>query len=303
MTSEGDLQGRGGGGPALVKPYGVDVHGGRVFVCDSDLHGVSIFDLRSRALQRFLPAGDGSLRTPINCTVDPANGDLYVTDGDRKDVTVFDSTLAYVDNIAVEGGRAADVFVDGDTLWISDMDRRVVDVYHKPSRRLVRTISGGDEEAEGRILQPTNIWVTDRHLYVSDFGQFAVNVYDRAGNHVRSVGSYGRVLGQFVRPKGIAVDREDRLYVVDAAFANVQVFGPEGELLIFFGGQYAGLGGMWLPAKITLVDAPEEVARFEPFVMPGYDLEYLLFVTSQFGPDRLGVYGFVRPEPAAEPGG
>ena len=34
MSSEGDLQGRGGGGPAVVKPYGLDLNNGRLFVCD-----------------------------------------------------------------------------------------------------------------------------------------------------------------------------------------------------------------------------------------------------------------------------
>ncbi len=301
MSSEGDLQGREGGGPAVVKPYGVDVHGGRVFVCDSDLHGVSIFDLGERTFRRLLPGGAAALRTPTNCTADPETGDLYVVDADRKDVVVFDSTLTYVDHIAVDGGRAADVFVTGDTLWISDMERRVVDVYHKSSRTRVRTIEGGEPDSFEKIRQPTNIWVTAQHLYVSDFGDFAVKIYDRSGTYLRFVGGYGRALGQFVRPKGIAVDAADRLYVVDAAFANVQIFDAEGRLLLFFGGPYGGLGGLWLPAKITLVDDPLEVSRFEPYVVAGYELEYLLFVTSQFGPDMVGVYGFLRPEPPGEP--
>jgi DNA-binding beta-propeller fold protein YncE len=273
----------------------VDVHDGKVFVCDTDLHGISIFDLRDRAFRRFVPGGEGNLRTPINCTVDPASGDLYVADADRKDVVIFDSTLTYVDHILVEGGRAGDVFVEDDTLWVSDMERRVVDVYEKASRRLVRTITGGESGTIGKIRQPSSIWVTDRHLYVSDFGDFRIKVYDRSGAFVRTVGSYGRSLGQFIRPKGIAVDAMERLYVVDAGFANVQVFDEEGNLLIFFGGPYRGLGGLWLPAQITVADDPAEVARFASYVRPGYELEYLLFVTSQFGPDRVNVYGFVRP--------
>ena len=107
-----------------------------------------------------------------------------------------------------------------------------------------------------------------------------------------SVGSYGRGLGEFVRPKGIAVDRESNLFVVDAGFENAQIFNKEGKLLMFFGGNYKGPGDMWLPAKVAL--DYDNLKYFQKYVDAAFKLKYLIFVTNQFGPDKLSIYGAVE---------
>lgn len=299
ISTEGDLQGAGGGGRGAIKPYGVEHNDGRIYVCDLELPGVTLFDLRDQSFHQFVPAGRGALRSPVNCAVDPETGYLYVADGERRDVVVFDSALAYVDQIQMDQGRPGDVMVHGDRIWVSDMERSVVDVFDKDSRAWVRSIRGGEPGTDAAIAQPANIWVTDDRLYVSDFGAFKVKIYDHEGNYLKTVGSYGRNHGQFLRPKGIGVDGEGRIYVADAAIATVQLFNAEGELLLFFGGPYRGLGGLWLPAGLTVVEDPAEVERFRSYVLPGYELQYLILVASQFGPDKVAVYGYVTP--ATEP--
>ena len=99
---------------------------------------------------------------------------------------------------------------------------------------------------------------------------------------------------QMVRPKGIAVDRESNLYVVDAGIENTQIFNKEGKLLMYFGGTYEGPGGMWLPAKITI--DYYNMKYFQKYVDPDFVLKYLILVTNQFGPDKLNVYGRVDPK-------
>ena len=81
-------------------------------------------------------------------------------------------------------------------------------------------------------------------IYVTDFGNPGIKIFTMEGKYISTVGSLGRRFGQFVRPKGIAVDRDLNLYVVDSAFENVQIFNKEGDLLMFFGGTYKGLGDM-----------------------------------------------------------
>ncbi len=58
-----------------------------------------------------------------------------------------------------------------------------------------------------------------------------------------------------------------------------------------FGGSYNGPGRMNLPAGIA-VDY-NLVDYFRPLVFEGFDLHYLIFVTNQFGPDKINVYGFI----------
>ncbi len=112
------------------------------------------------------------------------------------------------------------------------------------------------------------------------------------------MGKYGNGYGMFVRPKGIAVDREGVLYVVDAGFQNVQMFNEQGQLLMFFGGPYQGPGTMYLPAKVTI--DYENVDLFRDRVHRGLEAKYLVIVTNQYGPDKISIYARVEPKPGAD---
>jgi hypothetical protein len=104
----------------------------------------------------------------------------------------------------------------------------------------------------------------------------------------------GRNLGNLARPKGVAVDRESRVFVLDGAFENCQIFDEEGALLLFFGGPGDQPGATNMPACVR-VDY-DAVDAFRDRVKEGYDLEFILFVTSQLGPYRVSVYGLLRKE-------
>ena len=57
------------------------------------------------------------------------------------------------------------------------------------------------------------------------------------GKFIRAFGKAGDGPGYFARPKGIAVDSDGHVWVADAVQDRVQVFTPEGNLLIWMGGQ------------------------------------------------------------------
>jgi hypothetical protein len=152
------------------------------------------------------------------------------------------------------------------------------------------------------LFQPTNIWVAGDELYVSDFGDFKVKVYTTDGEFVRSVGKYGNGMGMFVRPKGIAVDDEGILYAVDSGFQNVQMFNETGDLLMYFGGPYAGpgTGTMYLPAKVTI--HYEGIELFRDRIHPDYEARYLILVVNQYGQDKVSLYARIEPKPGAPVG-
>ncbi|NOQ97746.1 MAG: hypothetical protein GQ561_06240, partial [Calditrichae bacterium] len=80
--------------------------------------------------------------------------------------------------------------------------------------------------------------------------------------------------------------------VVDAAFENVQIFDDTGQLRMFFGGHGESPGYMWLPAGIHLDES--NLDYFNKYVYEGFELEYLIFLTNQYGPAKLNVYGFIK---------
>ena len=283
----------------LQKPYGVAMHDGVIYVCDSRRTSVILLDLRNRSWEPWTPTDMGTLRTPINCTVDAADGRLFVVDTDRGEVVVFDSQRRFVGAFArQENSRPTDVFVDDSLAWVTDLNRQSVTAYDRNSFQPLRSFPTPEQaDSATRLFGPMGVWATGDEIYVSDFGAMRVQVYTRDGTHLRSVGRFGRSPGSFVRPKGIAVDREGILYAVDAAFDNVQMFDPEGRLLMAFGGPYARPGDMNLPAQVTVDYA--NVALFEDQVREGYELAYLVIVTNQLGPDFVNVYGRIVPRGGA----
>ena len=279
---------------SVLKPYGVTMDRGRIFVCDTRLNGIVVIDLSTKQFEQWTPTGFGQLQKPINCFVDPSDGRLYVADVDRGDVVVFDKDRNFVTAFAADPeSRPVDVFVKDGQAWVADYAKRQVQVFEGPTFELTGVIPRADVDSAGVIVNPTNLWVTDNRAYVSDVGAADVKVYEHNGTYLRTIGTLGRNPGQFVRPKGVAVDREGVVYVVDAATSVVQMFDHEGQTLMYFGGPYAGPGDMWLPAKVT-VDY-DDLDSFRNYVHESLDLKYLILVTNQFGPDKISVYGRVEP--------
>jgi DNA-binding beta-propeller fold protein YncE len=276
----------------IAKPYGVAIRRGKIYVCDTVTGGLDVIDLDKGSLDFFQPGGEGRMRMPINCFVDESDV-LYVADSEGDRVVVFDSTGTFAGAIGEgEDIKPSDVFVAGDSVWVSDMSTGKVRVYDRSTGTPLLAFPDAEPIEQEGLSAPSNLYVTPEGVYVSDALKGQVNVYTWGGEYIRTVGGYGSVFGKFARPKGIAVDRNENLYVVDAAFANVQLFDREGNLLMFFGGGGNGPGDMMLPAKVAI--DYDHLEYFREYVHPDFDLEHLIFVTNQTGPSKLSVYGFIR---------
>ena len=81
---------------------------------------------------------------------------------------------------------------------------------------------------------------------------FRVQVLDRSGPFRYAIGKLGDSTGAMFRPKGIAVDSEGDLYVVDGLWGVVQVFNRQGDLLYYFGKKGAHAGEFQLPAGLFI---------------------------------------------------
>lgn len=285
----------------INKPYGIAVSKGKILICDTFIHGLVIIDMEKNTFEQFIPTGKGELKVPINCFVDK-KGFRYIADSERKQVVVFDENGNYINSFGeAEAFKPTDVFVENDKIYVANLAGHQVNVYSNDSSyTLLNTFPEVNKNNPESLFSPTNLFVTENKVYVTDFGDFKIKTYTPEGEFISSVGSYGQGIGQFIRPKGIAVDRESNLYVVDAGFENTQIFSKDGDLLMYFGGNYKGPGDMWLPAKVTL--DYDNLSYLEKYVDPDYKLKYLVLVTNQFGPDKITIYGAIEPRKAGEKG-
>lgn len=277
----------------INKPYGIASSKGLLAICDPAINGLEILDFEKSTFDYFIPSGKGQLKTPLNCAFD-ANQNLFVADVDRKQIVVFTKDLEYMTCFGDTGSfKPTDVCVKNDKIYVPNSIGNKVNVYSCSDFKLVSSFPNVAKGTDGYLYSPVNITLSNDKIYVADFGDFKVKIYDNNGNYISSVGSYGKSIGQFVRPKGISTDKDENLFVVDAGFENVQIFNKSNKLLMYFGGPYNVPGDMWLPAKVHI--DYDNADYFKTFVDPEYDLNYLVFVSNQYGPDKINVYAAVKP--------
>ncbi|MCL5024679.1 MAG: hypothetical protein M1497_15195 [Nitrospirae bacterium] len=281
-------------GKRLDKPYGLAMYQGKLYVCDTN-QTVMVFDFEKKTYGPLEGAkGRGKLVQPINISID-RDGNKYVTDPVRGQVVVYDRNDAYVKAFGSPlQWKPVDAVVYEDRLYVADpKDARVV-VLDKGTGAAIKDI-GRSGEPDEKLFIPTNLAFDSKGvLYVSDAGKFQVVKYDRDGHYRGAFGKLGTLPSNFVRPKGITADRDSRLYVVDAAFDNIQVFGNGGSPLLFAFGSWGNFGkdpgDLYLPAKV-IIDY-ENVKYFQRFIDPKFEVEYLVLVTSQFGDRMVSVFGY-----------
>jgi len=283
----------------LDKPYGVGIHDGRIYVCDTNA-SVVVLDLAGKSYGGLKgDAGPGKLSQPINISIE-ADGTKYVADPGRGQVVAFDRNDEYLRAYGAPGGwRPVDAVAFEDRLYVADPANGLVRIFDKESGQEIKKIGDQGEPSE-RLDRPTNLaFDGDGYLYVSDIGRFQVVKFDRDGHFKSTFGEPGDNLGHFARPKGIALDRSGHLYAVDASFNNVQIFGKEGRLLMFFGEGGENPGNFLLPAKIAI--DYDNVGYFQKYLQPGFQVEYLILVTSQLGDRPVSVLAYGQEKGKAYP--
>lgn len=309
FSSEADLGGSGKFNTFIVgreklqrpiwKPYGITTTPGKLFVVDTMPMNISITDFDKDKLRYIRPQGSGRMYMPINVAV-AKDGTIFVTDTGGKQpllarVIIFNAEGNYIGTITeTNKGKPCGIAVDDEKIYVTYQTNQTVEVYSLATREPLFSVPADTKDPEAKLFQPTNVAV-DRtgRIHVSDTGGFDVQVYDAQGKHIRRIGDLGLTPGTFALPKGIAVDREQRVYVVDAATGVIQLFDDEGRLLMFFGNPGGDMaGGTYLPAGIA-VDY-DNVSRFKRYVAPGREIEYLIYVTNQAGPNKVSVYGFLK---------
>ncbi len=242
LTGEASTEAR----AAFEKISAVVARYGRIYVTDTVMRRVIVFDVPRRRLFHFGLRAPGKLEKPMGMAVD-AKQNVYVADAGRRQVVVYDGLGLYqrtvgdpADLIRPTGVAASS---DGERIYVVDRANNESDLhrilmYDKEGRKLREFGRRGSGQGEFNVPVQAAVG-PDGKVYVLDAGNFRVQVFDAEGRYLHAFGSSGDTAGSFARPRGIAVDAEGRVYVSDAFFGNFQVFDPNGDLLLAIGQQGA----------------------------------------------------------------
>ena len=224
---------------------------GRLYVSDTSRQAVFVFDEAAGELLVWdVAEGGAHFVAPSGLAVAP--GRLYVADAELGAVFVLDAKGQPIATLG-RGLLTRPTGLARDPrrghLYVADTYAHDIKVFSE-SGELVHVI-GRRGEAAGEFNYPTHLaWARDE-LYVTDTLNNRVQVFGAEGQvRERQFGTRGLVLGNLVRPKGVGVDSDGNVYVVESYYDSLLVFSPRGEFLMPIGGTGTATGRFYLPAGV-----------------------------------------------------
>ena len=254
---------------------------GRIFVTDASRQAVFVFDPQEGQLFVWeFAAKNVNFAAPAGIALGMA-GEIFVTDSELGIVARLNRKGESVGIIGKgELRHPVGLAFDAATqrLYVADTHDHNIKVFGTDGR-LLHTL-GRRGEMPGEFNYPTYLVLAKGELYIADTMNARVQVLDvETGKSKRIIGERGINVGNLARPKGVAVDEEGNVYIVESYYDHLLVFNKKGDFLMPIGGTGAGVGNFYLPSGVW-VDTRNRVfvadmfnGRVELFQFLGGDAE------------------------------
>ena len=236
---------------SLVRPQTGTVAGSRIYVTDVGRGAVFVFDMAEGELLIWDQADKGSsFVSPIG-----------ITPGSEGSVLVADSELQRVVRLSGDGrvlGSFGEGILERPTGMVRDpvnkriyvVDTRAHDIKLFDDNGSLIDILGQPGEGPGEFNAPTHIALHGDSLYVTDTLNARVQVLDLEGEPLSVIGKRGLYLGNLTRPKGVTVDADANIYVVESYYDHLLVFDEQGQFMLPIGGTGNAIGQFFLPSGV-----------------------------------------------------
>jgi len=236
----------------LQRPQsGVSDEAGRVYVTDVSRQAVFVFDEPAGALRVLEMAGDNQrFVAPVGIAL-----------GGGGEILVADAELGRVVRLAPDGTplgsfggdvlkRPNGLARDPKTGMIYVADSRAHDIKLFDAQGRFVDVIGRRGASDGEFNFPTHLAFAKDRLYVTDAINARVQVFDADEVMKWKFGQRGLYVGNLVRPKGVAVDDEGFIYVVESLYDTLLVYNNRGELMLSLGGTGRDAAQFYLPSGV-----------------------------------------------------
>lgn len=223
---------------------------GRILVTDASRQAVFVFDPVAGELLLWDKAdGLANFIAPIGIAAGPA-GQILVADAQLGIVARLDArgnpgraighgVLRRPTGLAYDAARKH--------IFVADTYAHDIKVFDDDGQLL--KVIGRQGEGAGEFNFPTFLAFARGELYVADTMNSRIQVFADGGDRWRSsFGRRGLYVGNMVRPKGITVDSDGNIYVVESYHDHLLVFNRDGDFLMAIGGLGQETGRFYLPA-------------------------------------------------------
>jgi len=211
----------------LLKPVALTIVGNRIYVVDSILREVCVFDNSGKFIFSF---GRNHFTRPSGIAYSPEDEIVYVTDTAEHTIEVFTVGGKFIEQIGSRGTGAGKfnfpthLWVDKNgRLYVSDTLNYRIQVFSRDHRFF--EMFGRQGDRPGNFAHPCGV-ATDSfgNIYVIDRQFENVQLFDQQGRILLAFGQEGTQAGQFWLPAGLFIDYRNRIYVADSFNKRIQVF-------------------------------------------------------------------------------
>ena len=221
--------------------------------------------------------------------------EMIVSEKEAHRVSVFDIRGQRVRTFGSRGNRPEQMFNPAG-IAVDDMDN----IYVGNSYKLQKFTSRGElikcvgqrGSKEGEFVVILGLTLYREQVYVCDYSNHRIQVFDLDLNFIRSISSYGKGRGEFNQPYDVKFDTAGNMYVADLANNRVQVMDSSGQFIREFGQE--GEGKLDRPSALHFADKYVYVSDYWHYRIVVYEISGQ-FVTS-FGREgqREGEFQFPR---------
>jgi DNA-binding beta-propeller fold protein YncE len=237
----------------LVRPQQVVTdNSGKIYITDPGLQSIFVFD---ENLGEFAVWNERSLDFPLPSPigVTHAENSVWVTDSELALVYQLSLSGEFINSFGHELlKRPTGITFDpgSQRFFISDTDAGDIKLFN--TRGELIEIWGTSGTGESQFNRPTYLAYREGRLYLVDSLNARIQIFDDQGKFIKSVGQRGLYVGNFSRPKGIALDSDGNIYVSESYYDHVLIYNRHGELLMSIGGsgpapgQFSQPTGLWV---------------------------------------------------------
>jgi sugar lactone lactonase YvrE len=235
-------------------PTAIAAANGMLYIGDVGTRGILRYDPAEKKVEWLPQGGKLQLVSPVALAVHP-DGRIFVADSDLGKIFIL-SPEGRPAGVFAEAGehltRPVGLALGEDRLFVSDVKRHRIAVFGLDGS--FQYAIGKRGSANGEFNFPTYIHLDRKNerLFVVDSSNFRIQWFSKDGTHLGGFGRIGNKPGYLARPRGIALDSDDNIYLSDGAFESVQVFDLKGRLLYNLGREGKTPGRFNLPGGVTV---------------------------------------------------